>query len=70
LSDARVAVVPVVNWSGCNGSCSVPVVGFAEVWISGTSGADITAVFIRQVASGTPGTGGTNMGAVHAQLTQ
>jgi Flp pilus assembly protein TadG len=70
LSDARVAVVPVVNWSGCNGSCSVLVVGFAEVWISGTSGADITAVFIRQVASGTPGTGGTNMGAVHAQLTQ
>ena len=70
LSDARVTVVPVVNWSGCNGNCSVPVTGFAEVWISGTSGADITAVFIRQVAAGTPGTGGTNMGAVHAQLTQ
>ena len=55
LSDARVTVVPVVNWSGCNGNCSVPVIGFAEVWISGTSGADITAVFIRQVAAGTPG---------------
>jgi Flp pilus assembly protein TadG len=47
-----------------------PVTGFAEIWISGTSGADINAVFIRQVAGGTPGTGGTNMGAVHAQLTQ
>jgi Flp pilus assembly protein TadG len=70
LSDARVTVVPVVNWSGCKGSCSVPVTGFAEVWISGYSGADISAVFIRQVAAGTPGTGGTNMGAVHAQLTQ
>ena len=70
LSDARVTVVPVVNWSGCNGSCSVPATGFAEVWISGTSGADINAVFIRQVAAGTPGTGSTNMGAVHAQLTQ
>ncbi len=70
LSDARVAVVPVVNWSGCKGNCSVPVTGFAEIWISGTSGADINAVFIRQVAGGTPGTGGTNMGAVHAQLTQ
>jgi Flp pilus assembly protein TadG len=70
LSDARVTVVPVVNWAGCNGNCSVPVVGFAEIWISGTSGSDITAVFIRQVAAGTPGTGGTNMGAVHAQLTK
>jgi hypothetical protein len=46
------------------------VTGFAEVWISSTTGADINAVFIRQVAAGTPGTGGTNMGAVHAQLTQ
>lgn len=70
LSDARVTVVPVVNWSACKGNCSVPVTGFAEVWISGTSGADINAVFIRQVAVGAPGTGGTNMGAVHAQLTQ
>ena len=70
LTDARAVVVPVVDWSGCTGNCSVPVVGFAEVWISGSSGPDITAVFIRQVAPGTPGGGGTNMGAVHAQLTQ
>jgi Flp pilus assembly protein TadG len=70
LSDPRAVVIPVVNWAGCNGNCSVPVTGFAEVWISGSSGADITAVFIRQVEAGTPGTGGTNMGAVHAQLTQ
>lgn len=70
LSDERVTVVPVVDWSGCNGNCSVPVTGFAEVWILGFSGADINAVFIRQVEAGTPGTGGTNMGAVHAQLTQ
>ncbi len=70
LTDARAVVVPVVNWNGCNGRCTAPVTGFAEVWISGSSGSDITAVFIRQVASGTPGTGGTNMGAMHAQLTQ
>jgi Flp pilus assembly protein TadG len=70
LNDARVTTVPVVDWSGCLGQCSVPVTGFAELWISGTSGSDITAVFIRQVAAGTPGTGGSNMGAVHAQLTQ
>ncbi len=70
LSDARATVVPVVKWSGCNGNCSVPVSGFAEVWISGSSGADISAVFIRQVEPGTAGTGGTNMGAVYARLTQ
>ena len=75
LDDARAVVVPVVNWaSGCGGgrcSSQVPVTGFAEVWISGsTGGGTINAVFIRQVEAGTPGTGGSNMGAVHAQLTQ
>jgi len=70
LNDARAVVVPVVNWNGCNGRCTVPVTGFAEVWISGSSGSDINAVFIRQVLPGTPGSSGTNMGAVHARLTQ
>ncbi|HTJ09759.1 MAG TPA: Tad domain-containing protein [Candidatus Binataceae bacterium] len=75
MDDARAVVVPVVNWvSGCNGgrcSSQVPVTGFAEVWISGTTGGStINAVFIRQVEAGTPDTGGSNMGAVHAQLTQ
>lgn len=75
LSDARVAVLPVVNWgSGCGGgrcSSQVPVTGFAEVWISGTTGGStIDAVFIRQVAPGTPGSSGSNMGAVHAELIQ
>ena len=70
LNDVRATVLPVVNWNGCNGRCRVPVTGFAEVWISGSSGSDINAVFIRQVSPGTPGSSGTNMGAVHAQLTQ
>jgi len=70
LDDARAVVVPVVDWNGCNGRCTAPVTGFAEVWISGSSGSDVNAVFIRQVAVGTPGSGGTNMGAEHAQLTQ
>ena len=70
LNDVRATVLPVVNWNGCNGICTVPVTGFAEVWISGSSGSDINAVFIRQVSPGTPGSSGTNMGAVHAQLTQ
>jgi Putative Flp pilus-assembly TadE/G-like len=70
LNDVRATVLPVVNWNGCNSRCRVPVTGFAEVWISGSSGSDINAVFIRQVSPGTPGSSGTNMGAVHAQLTQ
>ncbi len=70
LNDARAVVVPVVNWNGCNGRCTAPVTGFAEVWISGSKGSDVNAVFIRQVAPGNPGSSGTNMGAVHAQLTQ
>jgi Flp pilus assembly protein TadG len=75
MDDARVAVLPVVNWgSGCGGGrCTnqVPVTGFAEVWISGTTGGStINAVFIRQVEPGTPGSSGSNMGAMHAQLTQ
>jgi hypothetical protein len=49
----------------------VPLIGFAEVWINGTSGGDtINAVFIRQVAVGEPGSTGSDMGAVHAQLIQ
>jgi hypothetical protein len=75
IDDVRSVVLPVVNWSGgCGGGrCSdqVPVTGFAEVWLVGTTGGDtINAVFIRQVAVGTPSSGGVNMGAVHAQLIQ
>jgi hypothetical protein len=71
INDARAAVVPLVNWSPtpCSGSnCQATITGFAEVWISGSSGGDINAVFIRQVASGTSGGGTTDTGAVHALL--
>jgi Flp pilus assembly protein TadG len=71
LNDARAAVVPLVNWSPtpCSGAgCTATVTGFAEVWISGSSGADINAVFIRQVAAGTSWGSGTDTGAVHAAL--
>ena len=70
IDDARAVVVPVVNWAGCNGRCTAPVTGFAEVWVSGSSGSNINAVFIRQVGPGNPGSSGTDMGAVHALLTQ
>jgi Flp pilus assembly protein TadG len=71
MSDARAAVVPLVNWfpTPCSGAnCHATITGFAEVWISGSSGADINAVFIRQVASGTTSAGGTDTGAVRALL--
>jgi Flp pilus assembly protein TadG len=74
-NDVRAVVVPLVNWgTGCGGgrcSNSVPVVGFAMVWLVSTNGGgNVSAIFIRQVTSGTPGSGGGNMGAVHAQLIQ
>jgi hypothetical protein len=71
LTDARAVVVPLVNWAPtpCSGAaCTASVTGFAEVWISGSSGGDISATFIRQVAAGTSSTTATDNGAVHAAL--
>ena len=71
LDDPRATLVPLVNWVGCVGSgCTGTVKGFAEVWITGTSGSDVTAVFIRQVQTGTVGAGAISAGAVHATLLQ
>jgi len=71
VNDPRATVVPLVDWTGCGtGECQVTVKGFAEVWITGTSGSDITAVFIQQVSSGNPGLGGLPAGALHATLIQ
>lgn len=72
--DPRAVTVPLVDWGSCvirggGRSCSPVVKGFAEMWITGADGSTISAVFIRQVASGTPGPpGGTSDGAVHAVL--
>lgn len=68
--DARAAVLVLTSWNGCNGSCSVPVVGFAQVWVVGYSGSDINVVFIQQVALGTAGGTAPADGAFHAALTQ
>jgi hypothetical protein len=64
-------VVPVVDWTGCNGRCSVPIVGFAAIWINGASGTDINAVFIGRIAeSTTPSTTAPNFGVYKAILSQ
>jgi Flp pilus assembly protein TadG len=74
--DPRAVTVPLVDWGTClvgggGRTCNPVVKGFAEVWIIGTDGSTINAVFIRQVAPGTPGPGGgSDTGAVHALLIQ
>jgi Flp pilus assembly protein TadG len=71
LTDPRVGIVPVVDWTGCNGRCSVPVKGFAAVWITGATGSDINVVFIGAVATGAvPSQTGANFGTYRAVLTQ
>jgi Flp pilus assembly protein TadG len=70
LDDPRATLVPLVDWAGCNGSCTAVVKGFAEVWITGSSCSDINAVFIRQVQTGTVAPGAIGAGALHAVLLQ
>jgi Flp pilus assembly protein TadG len=73
LADLRASVVPLIQWTGCGGRCTGDaglVIGFAEVWLVSVSGSDINAIFIRQVAPGEPGSGGTDTGAVHPTLLQ
>lgn len=74
--DPRAVTVPLVDWGSClvgggGRTCSPVVKGFAELWIVSTDGSTIDAIFIRQVAPGSPGPPGTaNNGAVHAVLIQ
>jgi len=71
LTDPRVGIVPVVDWTGCGGRCSVPVKGFAAVWIVSATGSDISVVFIGAVAAGAvPSQAGANFGTYRAVLTQ
>jgi Flp pilus assembly protein TadG len=71
LTDPRVGIVPVVDWTGCNGRCDIPVKGFAAVWITGANGSDINAVFIGALATGAvPSQVGANFGTYQAVLTQ
>jgi len=73
-TDARVATVALVTWgSGTGSGQTATVQGFAEVWLTGTSQANISAVFIRQVVPGASGIGTVttgDMGAMRAVLQQ
>jgi Flp pilus assembly protein TadG len=69
--DPRAVIVPLVTWNGCLGSCTVPVTGFAAIWIDSVSGSTINATFISFVAPGSTGhPGGTNTGTQHCALVE
>lgn len=67
--DPRAAIVPIVDWSGCSGSCDVPIKAFAAVWLDSVSGTDITVTFISMVAPGSVGSSSApDYGGQHVQL--
>lgn len=73
LTDPRVVIVPVVDWTGCNGSCSLTIKSFAALWITDAdSHGTISAVFIGAVPAGSvPSPNpGPNFGTYRAILTQ
>jgi Flp pilus assembly protein TadG len=54
LNDPRVLTVPMVDWAGVQGNSTVPVKGFAELWlVSVDANATITTYFIEQTAPNT-----------------
>jgi hypothetical protein len=73
LNDPRIVEIPMVNWSGVNGNSStVPVMGFAVVWIQSVdSQGNITVVFLNEVTAGaSPGPNAPCYGAMVPVLLQ
>jgi Flp pilus assembly protein TadG len=73
LDDARVMLVPMVDFAGINGSSQVPLKGFAEVWLVGISGGGsklgINVIFIDQVVPQAKPGNGQSFGAWIVVLT-
>jgi hypothetical protein len=70
--DPRVIVVPLVDWTGCNGACGLTVLGFADLWISAvdTKNQTISAQFVSSSVDGQITTGTTeDVGSVVVRLT-
>ncbi len=71
VTDPRAVIVPVVDWTGCNGSCTGPIMGFSAIWVTGSSAGAIDIVFIGSAAAGTsPSSTAANFGAYRAVLVQ
>jgi|GEM_PF-2720682 len=69
--DPRVATVALVTWGGDTDSTqTATVTSFAEVWLTGSNKAAISAIFIRQVVPGAGGSGTTDAGAMRTLLLQ
>ena len=47
--DPRSVVLPIVNFAGCTGACSLPITGFMSVYILGVSGSSVTIQDIGMV---------------------
>jgi hypothetical protein len=56
LGDPLLITIPVVDFGGCSGSCTVPIEGFAQVYMTGMSvksgTAQIDGCFVQAVAPG------------------
>jgi Flp pilus assembly protein TadG len=69
MTDLRAVIVPVVDWTGCSGSCTGPIMGFSAIWIVSASGGAINIVFIGSAAAGTtPSKTAANFGTYRAVL--
>ncbi len=51
LTDPRVLILPIVDWSHPNGRTTVPVTAFASVWLDSYSNGQVTVNLISQVAA-------------------
>jgi len=51
LTNPRVMVLPIVDWTHPNGRTTVPVTAFASVWLDSYSGGVVTVHFISQVVA-------------------
>jgi Flp pilus assembly protein TadG len=53
----RIIVLPLVDWTGANGTSSVPIHGFAAFYVMSEDKGDITGRFVRYTVSRTGGPG-------------
>jgi hypothetical protein len=72
LNDPRVMLVPLVNFSGINGSAQVPLKGFAMMWtVSEDQQGNVTCYFIQQsIPQGVPDPNAMSAGATTPVLLQ
>lgn len=73
ISDPQLVIVPLVNWNNNNGqSTTVPIMGFAAVWLTALSGQGssitLTGQFVKVVDQFGMGGSGTDWGSYSAPV--